>query len=109
LYQGVKDIPPEVFGYCTSRAFSDSACGDGALDIGIHETVRHPGSPGRVFALGSEALFEVVSKIETERPDGDIQIAGLAGSRVIRMRRRSPLHWMEQYYISVKAKNRDAA
>ena len=100
LHQEQREIPPELMGYALARAFSDARDGQRTTDISLQDAVRRPGSPGRVFALTSETLFEVVSQIEAVS-GGDLQIAGLAGERSIRVRQRLPLDWLETYYASV--------
>ena len=100
LHQEQRPIPSQVMGYALSKAFVDARNGQRTADISLQDAVRRPGSPGRVFALTSEALFEVVSVIEAES-DGDLQIAGLAGERTIRIRQRRPLEWLAAYYASI--------
>ena len=109
LHQGVKDIPSHVFGYALSKAFPDVQADNGMLDITIHEAARQPRGPGRVFVLTSEALFEVALKLESEAPAGDIQIAGLASERVIRVRKKQPLEWLQEYYADIDRRDRYAA
>ena len=109
LHQGQKDIPAEIFGYAISQTFPDARTGSGVVDITIHEAARQAGGPGRVFALTGEALFEVAAAAETRAKSGDIEIAGLAGSRVIRVRKRSPLKWLEQYYNAAQQRSRHVA
>lgn len=109
VHQGTKDIPPDLFGYAVARSFSEASTGEGTVDITVHDAARQPGGPGRVFALTSEALFEVASRAETHARPGDLEIAGLAGNRVIRVRRRRPIQWLEQYYTAVQKKDRHVA
>jgi hypothetical protein len=100
LHKEAKRIPPEVLGYCLAVASPDLTRGDGHGDITILQAARVPGGPGSVFALTNEALFEVASRAEQEASNGDIQISGLAGSRVIRVANMSPFDWIETYYRS---------
>jgi hypothetical protein len=109
LHQGVKDIPPHVFGYALSKAFPEAREDNGMLDITIHEATRQPGGPGKVFVLTSEALFEVALRLESEAPTGDIQIAGLASERVIRVRKKQPLEWLQEYYARIEQRERYVA
>ena len=109
LHQGAKPVPPELFGYAAAMAFSDAGDGEGATDITIHDAARQPGGPGRAFALTSEALFEVALRAETKIGNGDIQIAGLAGSRVVRVRKKPPLDWLVEYYSRAEQEVQDAA
>ena len=109
LHQGPKDIPPHVFGYAFATAFADSGADADALEVPLHDAIRHPGGPGKVFALTSEALFDVALRAESEAPRGDIEIAGLASERVIRARQKPPLEWLRDYYVSIERRDRDAA
>lgn len=109
VHQGSKDIPPELFGYSLAHSFADASVGEGTVDISVHDAVRQSGGPGRVFVLTSESLFEVASSAEMQSTSGDIEIAGLAGNRVIRVKRRRPLQWLERYYQTVERRDRHAA
>jgi hypothetical protein len=102
LHQVEKKIPTRVFGYALSKGFESAAEGDGMIDIPLHEVARQPGGPGRAFALTSEALFEVILAVEDMASTGDIQIAGLAGNRVVRIHKKAPLEWAEDYYRKIE-------
>ena len=45
----------------------------------------NPGSPGRVFCLNGETLFETVSRVEADA-ENLINISGMAGGRTVRVR-----------------------
>jgi hypothetical protein len=107
-HQNVKPIPPELLGYAMASAFSDAGTGFSTVDISIHDATRQPGGPGHVFALTSESLFEVASRAETHST-GDFEIAGLAGQRMIRVRRQRSLQWLEQYYSRIEKRDRYVA
>jgi hypothetical protein len=109
LHQAPKDVPPEIFGYAIARSFADATTGEGTVDITVQDAARQAGGPGRVFALTSEALFEVASRAETNARGGDIEIAGLAGNRMIRVRRKRPIEWLEQYYTTKAERERHVA
>ncbi|MBK7782280.1 MAG: DUF4007 family protein [Ardenticatenia bacterium] len=95
--QGVKAIPPEVFGYTMAMAFSETPDYGSTIDITLHDASRRSGAPGRVFMMTGEALFESVLMIEASHPHV-LQLAGLAGDRVIRMRQQSADAWAQAYY-----------
>lgn len=95
--QGVKAIPPEVFGYTMALAFPEVPEYGPSMDITLHDASRRPGSPGRAFMMTGEALFESVLMIEASHPHV-LQLAGLAGDRMIRMRSQSANAWAEAYY-----------
>ncbi|KKM20053.1 hypothetical protein LCGC14_1649430 [marine sediment metagenome] len=109
LHQGIKEIPAEIFGYATSCAFPDAREGDGATDITIHDVARQPGGPGRAFALTSETLFEVASRAEGGAAKGEIEIVGIAGSRAIRIQKKPPRQWLEDYYSNADVEQINAA
>jgi hypothetical protein len=105
-----KHIDPEILGFVLATAFPEASHGRGSTDILLQDAVRRPGSPGHVLVLNPEALFDVVSKCEDlSGPKPDISLAGLAGERSIRIRKRSPLEWMQTYYAAVGKEGRHAA
>lgn len=101
LHQGVKPIPPTVFGYCVAMAFTEARAGNATTDISLYDAARVPAGPGRAFSLNSESLFEVASRAEKESRRHDIQIVGHAGSRMIRVAQRPPIQWVQAYYAGV--------
>ena len=109
LHQGLKDIPPHVFGYALALAFPDARADASTFDVTLHDAIRHPGGPGKVFVLTSETLFDVALRVENNVPGGDIQIAGLASERMIRVRKKPPLEWLQDYYAHIDQRDRDAA
>ena len=109
LNRGVKPVPPEILGYALSTAFPDAREGRGATDILIHSAAHQPGGPGRAFALTAEALYEVAVRAEDALGGTGIQIAGLAGSRAIRLRKKPRLQWLEEYYSTADREAQDAA
>ena len=95
-------MPPEIFGYVLSNAFPEILLRSSqTTDIKIVDAARQPNSPGRVFCLGGESLFESVSNIEAIS-DGLIQIAGMAGDRVIRFKVMPSYDWAIAYYETCK-------
>lgn len=108
-HQGLKDIPPHLFGYALSKAFPEAGTGKGIIDITIREVVRQPGGPCRAFMLTAESLFEMALKVQSSTQRGDLEIAGLATDRVIRVRKKKPLDWLKGYYMDIRRANRHAA
>ena len=102
LHHGVKPISPAVLGYSLSMAFEDAAKGASGIDVSITDAARQSGGPGRCFALTPESLFEVASHAESLAEDGSVQISGLAGDRVIRVKRRPPVEWARAHFAAVK-------
>ena len=109
LHQGVKHIPAHIFGYAMAQAFPDLLERGESIDIPLTQAARQPGGPGRAFVLTSESLFELTSRVEGELGDRDVQIAGLAGSRVIRMAKKKPIAWLKDYYVDLKRRDNRAA
>lgn len=109
LHQGVKDVPGELLGYSLAKVFPDASGKQGQTDITIESATRTAGGPGRAFMLTSEAMFEQAVRAENELGSATIQIAGLAGKRVIRVASKSTLAWLTDYYDRQKQGNRNAA
>ncbi|MGB9406539.1 MAG: DUF4007 family protein [Terracidiphilus sp.] len=102
IHRGVKPIPPQVFGYSLAATFEDAAKGTAMTDISLHDAAQSPGGPGRAFALNSESLFETALRIEAGCRHGEIAIVGHAGNRMIRVKQKPPLQWVEDYFASIK-------
>lgn len=102
LNQTKKPIPPHLLGYSISLAFEDARAGEGKTDVPLYDAAQRPKSPGRVFALTSESLFEFALRVEERLPGGEIEIAGHAGERFLRVQRKAPIEWVRSYYRCVK-------
>ena len=97
LNQDVKRVPTHLLCYTLAVAAEETRSGSRYHEIFLADAARIPGGPGRVFALTSESLFETVSLAE-QVTDGEIEIVGLAGDRVIRIPQRPAHAWLEQFY-----------
>lgn len=93
LHRTAKSVAPEIFCYALASGLGESQNGQ---PIGIQEATHGRNSPGRVFALTSESLFEQVQRHEAE--SDCVRIAGQAGERMIRIPREEPLGWVQRYY-----------
>ena len=51
-----------------------------------------------VLALTNESLFELSQNAENELSSQDFCLVGLAGERMIRIQKKSPLQWIEECY-----------
>ena len=60
--------------------------------------VQTVGGPGRVLVLTNESLFELAQRAEDDLPHHDLHIVGLAGERILRIQKKSPLQWIEDCY-----------
>ncbi len=96
--RGLKNIPSHILGYVISSVFEEAQLGEGAIDISFQNMAMAVRGPGRVLALTNESLFELARRAEEELPQGDMYIAGLAGERMLRIQRKSPLTWIKEYY-----------
>lgn len=96
----LKPIPFEVFGYAlaSSRDFLGSTAEGSTVDLSITDLAHGPNAPGRVFALTSEAIYELVADYESRRL---LRLDGQAGERIVRLDAMSPRDWLEEYYAAV--------
>jgi hypothetical protein len=101
LHQGVKELPAALVGYALAKAFPDPPRGARYLEVPLQDAANEPNGPGSVFALTSESLFDLLTRLESANGNGEVTLAGLAGNRVIRTPVRSPLGWLERYYEAV--------
>lgn len=102
LHLGSKPVPAPLVGYAMSKAFRHELSGKSHVDVGIRDAVAQTNSPGAVFALTAESLYEVVSAAAAA-VDGDIEIVGLASQRAIRLRaKQNELDWLKMYYATLK-------
>lgn len=102
-----RDISFEAFGYAISRAFPGAA-GGSHVEFSLHDATVEPSSPGRIFVLSSEALFDLISRYELTHP-GTLSIRALAGERLMRMPVRTPREWLRQAYDSTNVEAQGAA
>ena len=100
MHQGLKVIPAHVLGYCLAVAFPECQEGTGRRDIGVSHAARAMGGPGRAFALTPEGVFELALTAEASG-ERDIEVAGHAGSRVIRVVSRPAIEWVEACYAQL--------
>jgi hypothetical protein len=101
IHSTPKAISPFVFGYVISLAFPALNRSAKKTDIKLVDAVRKSGGPGRVFCLNGESLFDTVSQLETHS-EGVVQIAGLAGDRIIRTLSLAPNEWASLFFESIE-------
>lgn len=109
INHGVKDVPGELIGYSISQAFDDASDGRRKTDITIEALTRTAGGPGRALLLTNDAMFEQVLQAERGIGTDELEISGLAGERVVRVRSKRPLAWLEDYYAREEQRSRNAA
>nr|MDA3938191.1 DUF4007 family protein [Spirochaetia bacterium] len=94
----IKNIDFSVFMYSLSLLFKN----DNAdfIDIPFYDLVRVDNSPGKIFQLSNEALFELLVTYEAES-EGELKIRGLAGERQIVVKNRSSEEWLNNLYQTI--------
>ncbi len=106
---GPKKVPHELLGYVLSLGFPELRGSGRTFDVPIRKAHQYPSGPGRVFVLSSEALFDMLHEAESASSSTEIEIIGLAGQRVIRVKNITDVDWMKQYYERAKAVTTHAA
>jgi hypothetical protein len=104
-----KGFSPEVLLYALSRAFDGEAPEEAThLEMTLGQAAGREGGAGRAFALTAEGVFEQAMRAEEAFPD-DLEIGGLAGERILRLKKRPPLDWLRVYYRSLGVETENAA
>ena len=62
------------------------------------EAAKAPNSPGKVFCLRAESIFDLASRAQSELSDDLIRVTGLAGSRNVSFQAHNPEIWLNLYY-----------
>lgn len=113
LEQGRKAVPSHLIGYSVAKAIESD--GDAFEEPGKYHRVdilkaeKGKGSPGRVFCLSRDALYEALNGAE-ESLSGAIRIERLAGEdQLLVKKKESPLEWLEEYYTSPEVEREVAA
>ena len=96
----LKNINFSVFMYSLSLLFYDDNNAE-FIDIPFYDLVRVDNSPGKVFQLSNDALFDLLVSFEAES-NGDLKIRGLAGERQIVVKNRSSEEWLSHLYQSIE-------
>jgi hypothetical protein len=95
-----RDIPYHVFMYAVASALQDSerfSIIDGFIEIPFHDLVQLKNSPGKIFLLSNERFFELLMQYEDVHSEV-VQLIGLAGERVVRVKHADPIFWLKDYY-----------
>ena len=95
-----KDISFFVFMYSIALIFLKDDKSK-QIDIPFYDLVRSDNSPGKIFQLNNEALFELLVEYE-KFSDGDLVTRGLAGERQIIVKNKKPLEWISKLYESIE-------
>lgn len=96
LNRELKPIPFTIFGWIVGKTFSTS---DEAttIDISLSELTHEVDSPGRIFALTAEALFDLCVGFSSQQPER-LSVSSQAGERVIRLQTQPENDWLEEYF-----------
>jgi len=92
-----KDVDAAIFGYALNRCLRSTDVGL-QLDIELHELWKLENNPARIFCLNNEAFFEVALHAAEVLSNDDLQVIGLAGQRVLRMKIKKDIDWLKSYY-----------
>lgn len=103
----IKSVPVELFGFNIALVYPDARGSEGTVDLPIGQLAREHGGPGAALQMRAEGLYELLQR--AEHSNSDFVIAGLGAERVLRLPRRSPLKWLEQYYAGLEEAQVDAA
>ncbi len=110
LNSGRKQVSSHLLGYCVSKARNIAGSGGNSqfLEISFHDAARLPNSPGKVFVLTAESLYEQTLQFETQESTR-IKIGGLAGERVLKLKTQPQLSWLKDHYEAVGEQDANAA
>jgi hypothetical protein len=98
LGTGLKPVPPELFGYALSKSLFTGSADPRLSDVTIREAASKDGGPGKAYAIGADALFELALKAELTLGQSEISVSGLGAERTIRVVQRPPREWLAAYY-----------
>lgn len=101
LNQKLKKVPFEIFGYSMATAFESEANGGELLDVSIRQAAMHPGGPGMAFVQSPEVMFEMVVSFESIVGPENLEVVALGAERMIRLARKTPLKWVQDYYHQI--------
>jgi hypothetical protein len=85
VHRGAKAISQANIAYAIARAF-ESQSESVPASILLHDLARLESGPARVFCLSPEALFQTIESSAGDAAKPLVEIGGLAGQRVVKMR-----------------------
>jgi hypothetical protein len=109
LNRDLKDIAPELLCLSLTLWLRSSELQDSTLSAPLLDAVREPNSPGRVFALTNEALFELAQRADDVLSDSHFRIIGMAGERRVQLPLLPEEEWLDMYYKRFTKEERHAA
>lgn len=98
LNTGLKSVPPELLGYALSKSLFMGNADQRSSDVTLREAASKDGGPGKAYAMGADALFELALKAEQALGSSEMGISGLGAERTIRLTQRPPREWLAAYY-----------
>lgn len=96
---GPKEVPPELFCYAIGRMSQLAGMTSGPLAVPLRDITLARNSPGRLFCLNAEQVFDAALTAERELGAKALKLEAAAGERVVRLTgRRGPEQWLKDYY-----------
>jgi hypothetical protein len=99
---GVRSVPPQVLCHALALAHGDGGR-TGHQDVPFAQALITPGAAARLLRLDAEGLTAALDRAESSLGHGEVHTRMLGGERVVTLRRRPPMGWMEHYYIGLEA------
>lgn len=88
VHRGSKPVSQSVIAYTIARAFE--ASGEAVpSSVLLHDLARLESGPARVLCLSPEALYQTIEAATAESGERLVELGGLAGQRVVKMRLKS--------------------
>jgi hypothetical protein len=88
VHRGVKSVSQAVLAYAIARAY-ESRGEEVPASILLHDLARLESGPARSLCLSPEALFQTIEVAAGDSDKPLVEIGGLAGQRVVKMRLKS--------------------
>lgn len=88
VHRGAKDVSQAVLAYSIARSF-ESRGEEVPGSVLLHDLARLESGPARALCLSPESLFQTIEAASTPHGKALVEIGGLAGQRVVKLRLRS--------------------
>lgn len=96
LNTAFKRIPAEAFAYALCKLATDVE--DNISRIAFEDISLKPGSPGRLFCLDAEGMYELALQAERYLGKEELAVTGMAGARQVVFRNDGLLYWVKLYF-----------
>jgi hypothetical protein len=100
MNRGAKTLAPEIWLYALAKAFGESGSKNKWVEVSLQRVATEPNSPGMLFQLSSDRVFESLQEVEAQ--DERVKIVGMAGERNIRFENLEPYEMLGSYYSDKK-------